>query len=902
MDYNSLDINSTWGAEAPKIEANFAKTSTELIRLSAATSTLAVIPVFKDPVPTFSALATTYPAPLQGWSAMVEDVGVIYQYNGMAWASTGLSNFPTNVATLSDLELLAETTNMLKIQSGLNLINPFTVVDGYYINIANGVLVASNTYGTSDYIKVEAGKVYTGVNNKSATSTFRNVGFYDVGKNFISGIDAITKTFTTPNNAAFVRVTMFSSVSNAAFSYDQYALFLGSTAIWVAFSTALALNYSKATENKTDTELAIVKDIKNSVLGITDQFMNAKNVTEGITLVDVMGSNIANPENVLFGKLVDDTNGTIISTGVASNYDTFDFIPVIGNISYKGLSSTNALQYFRKGAYYDANKVYISGFDSLATFTTPTLAKYVRLSVMNTAVGYNIANVGLFLSSITVFEPYLGGTDYKINPLKTHLKSNTSIATINDVKELSKQTVNGALRFIKSGNSVTFIFDKGNIGFNLMSGGNGIANFISTAFKDVVNTNSDDVAPVHIMNTTLGANHAQPYNRATINAAHGLTNSSVGTAWTHSNGNIYYIIEIVSATVLGFLSTPTGTREDFVFTPIPTGTITRNGITLTISGVTGYQFYGAGLMDHSVKVMSNGLEEITTDGEMSANYVDVVERYTVKNYVDILNNLIASAGAATPQYIGSPMITFENTYRFLPNGSTIVISNVVANQNMKFQDCMFSQADKIMSAGTVKYYVPNSLPISTYDFRKPLSVDWSGSIPAIYFTNAYWADANNPVNRVVQYYNNTGFVLGFLKDYGVGRALKDYTSASFEIRNNTGKVYPHGVDSGKMGTVMLKDKIYSAVMYRSFTDLSATKVGNRMSMFNFPFNDAEYVILDYSGSMLDHVIINDSLNAKRIEVMESVNTALITDTYNNGFYVQANYSDNQTCFIVLKIK
>lgn len=103
ITYNNIPTTGKWGDAVSPIEDNFSRTSIELARLDVATSTLAVIPTFKDPVPTFNALATTYPTPENGWSAMVEDVGFIYQYNGTAWANTGLTAFPTDVLRVTDL-------------------------------------------------------------------------------------------------------------------------------------------------------------------------------------------------------------------------------------------------------------------------------------------------------------------------------------------------------------------------------------------------------------------------------------------------------------------------------------------------------------------------------------------------------------------------------------------------------------------------------------------------------------------------------------------------------------------------------------------------------------------------------------------------------------------------------
>lgn len=73
--------------------------------------------IYKNPVANFAALATTYPDPVKDWAAMVEDEGVIYCYNGSAWASTGLKAFPEDVLTASEQGL----SEIQKEQSRSNL-------------------------------------------------------------------------------------------------------------------------------------------------------------------------------------------------------------------------------------------------------------------------------------------------------------------------------------------------------------------------------------------------------------------------------------------------------------------------------------------------------------------------------------------------------------------------------------------------------------------------------------------------------------------------------------------------------------------------------------------------------------------------------------------------------------
>ena len=161
------------------------------------------------------------------------------------------------------------------------------------------------------------------------------------------------------------------------------------------------------------------------------------------------------------------------------------------------------------------------------------------------------------------------------------------------------------------------------------------------------------------------------------------------------------------------------------------------------------------------------------------------------------------------------------------------------------------------------------------------------------------ADTNNPINRIVTYGDNFGFALGFLP-FGVGKNLLQYTDATFELRNNTGKIYPIGVNSGKVGTTLAANQVYSAVMFRSLIDYSL-RHGARMSCYTIPFNNETYVYIDYSATMSDKVVLNDSYNGKKIEIIERTNANLMTDVYNGGFYINANYVEGETCYVVLKI-
>lgn len=111
ITYNNVPTTGNWGNSADVTNDNFLKTGAELTRLDAATSSLSIGLTFRESVGTFDDLATTYPTAEKGWASLVEDEGFIYQFDGAEWNNTGLTAFPSDIATLEDLENKADKIN-----------------------------------------------------------------------------------------------------------------------------------------------------------------------------------------------------------------------------------------------------------------------------------------------------------------------------------------------------------------------------------------------------------------------------------------------------------------------------------------------------------------------------------------------------------------------------------------------------------------------------------------------------------------------------------------------------------------------------------------------------------------------------------------------------------------------
>nr|UVM82165.1 MAG: hypothetical protein [Bacteriophage sp.] len=695
----------------------------------------------------------------------------------------------------------------------------------------------------------------------------------------------------------------------------------GTTKITVGESEAVfwfAVSYKSAPGDPTKQDIYTVpkglEDITTALESMQESIVNIEKVTDNFEVVEKISKlNLLNPDLYIHGVYIDAEN-------VLREYPALSvsgFIPVVAGQQYRifGMSSNGEQGYARYVNFYTGAQEHIPGTQVglVSTVTIPEGCKYIRCSNYNglppsTTFIYDLSNTGVMLGASPTFEKYF-------LEKAIHYDNGQSFTEKNELTLVNKSDIQQAISGMGGNSKLTVEFANPGItvkrGSDYIAGtlnkyaannpnyaGNPMFNFVKWRIGIAMSTSIDDVAPMHVQNTTIGANHAQPCMIGTINA-HGKDNTAIGTEWTHTNGTKFYIMRIVDENKIVFLSENTGTPENQTFVNLSTGTLTNGSQTMTVSAVASTQLFES-VFNVKQKVLQNGVTEITEAQTFGCDFVDVVEEYDIVNTAEVLNNIIARAGqTGNPVYTSNPMIHVENIYRFLPNLSVVVTTNVIANQTVKMNDIMFSQASPVGTPLGTKYYAPNSLPVAGYDFRKPLTVRWSSSVPSIYFTSSNWADADNPVNRIVQIAPAVGFALGFLKAAGVGKDLKTFTGRTFELRNTSGKVYPHGVDSIAQGDTLTPGKMYTAVMYRCFFDVR--QPANRLSMYNCTFNGAEYVFVDYSATTLDRVVVDAALDGKQIEVVEAKNAELKTDVYNNGFYVNATYVEGETCFIVVKI-
>jgi len=654
--------------------------------------------------------------------------------------------------------------------------------------------------------------------------------------------------------------------------------------------------------------------VAQNVEGLTESIATSNNALskartseeklEAITVQKSESGNRLNPGFKVPNSLINFADGSWTTAGAASSYNGLDKIKLKASTNYSFLKNNNTALVVRQACFFDIDGVYKNAYNiqnSFSNFTSPPFECYIKASIIKTQ-GEDFTIMGL-VESGQVWVPYSFYNDFALsNQKETALKANDLVATIQDVKNLVSSTGSGFKFRIDPFGNMT-INDGSN---NIIAGqiankkgfaGNDIFNFVQSSFKGVTVGSADDAAPMHILNTTLGGNHGYNHYHATI-ANHGLTNIDLYKEFTQGTTK-FYPIRIIDTNKIAFIS-ENKSGSDFVynFTALDIGTITLGTTDFTITAVTSEQLYPSSGIVRLETFIDNRKITVPTSPQIltgSAKTIKIAEEYSIYNTSNMITRGKARAGQdLPPSMVGDTVASVRNVYSF-EGYSCVVDTEVLFEQPVAFTDIMGNQAVRI--GFDPLYYLPNSLPINGVDLRKPYKIPISSSNPSI-FIPVNNNDPLNPPDRLIQYYGDCGFMLAYLPGYN------DYskTGRLFEIRGNSGKTYPHTYESSKIGNSTSENQYLNCTLIRVYTDLSLSRKDGRMSYFVGYKDDETFIWIDYSASMFDNIFIDiPKLNGKKINIIQSKNTTLVSKTFNQGLIVNATYVEGETAFLVIKI-
>lgn len=329
---------------------------------------------------TLTALQTAHPTGTTG-IYIVASTGHWFYWNGSVWADGGAYQS----TTLADRSVLVEKTDF--ITTGKNKFDKTKRAVGYRIYEVDGTLAVASTYDTSDYIPVKSGDVIT------ISTKCRYYAFYNTSKTFISAV----------NNSSYNTVTI-TAPSDGYLRFTTGTAFVDTSQVELN-SSATTYEAFKYVIDKIKVEGTNITNKSIDNINIKDETLTEDKVNPASNIVvKKVGKNIININNLVSGYYISYLDGL---PKVGASYSYADYIKIKPSATYAYSSSGGSLQQL---AYYDENKVFISGNaggTSPITLTTPSNARYMRVTVTNAYKNFNLQiEEG---STPTTYEPYQVG-------------------------------------------------------------------------------------------------------------------------------------------------------------------------------------------------------------------------------------------------------------------------------------------------------------------------------------------------------------------------------------------------------------------------------------------------------------------------------------------------------------
>lgn len=231
------------------------------------------------------------------------------------------------------------------------------------------------------YIPVSKNDVlYFSANNEP--THYSTGAFYDAQKKFISG-------FGNPNNNNNNNITVTSD-GYARFSFDskkeKLQIEKGSRTAYVPYG-----------------ELKVKAEVDNIKEDVTNIKVDVTKIRTEVTKIQEDHTNLFNKDTVTKGAVLTE-NGYFDSS--FSGWDSSDYIPVKPGMTLYFSSNELPIGVASTGAYFDADKKYLSGINNEPTvLTVPDGAYYLRFS-KNEGLGDALNTLKIEQHGITKFTPY----------------------------------------------------------------------------------------------------------------------------------------------------------------------------------------------------------------------------------------------------------------------------------------------------------------------------------------------------------------------------------------------------------------------------------------------------------------------------------------------------------------
>lgn len=426
----------------------------------------------------------------------------------------------------------------------------------------------------------------------------------------------------------------------------------------------------------------------------------------------------------------------------------------------------------------------------------------------------------------------------------------------------------------------------------------------------------DDICPANMNGSYIGGNHGWNHTVIVNAPSHGKTIADVGAEYKDSgqSNKKFYILRIIDADSLLMISENGGSEQSYPFYSfaLPVGPLVysangNSGSNIVVSSTQNLgNFYGSCSEAKYTLVGDNG--RIIDDGIYNVKEFSLIEEYDILDLPSVVNALYSNrpSGGYAEQPVFQNLSGVQKlahrsvSYKFLPNGTCVVGTSLFAYKNLALS---FDGVVQSINGGN-KMYVPKLKPYVhdgvTYDFA---NIENWASFYGQTFPNTYWENVNNAPDRAVNFSTSSkmSIMLGYILDRGVETDRKTICASGHGALYlaSSLKLYPMALSDDR---TMTPGDNYSVVAYRAVTNIEKNPNG-RTNYAAVKVNNETFVFVDYHGSLIDILPIQDDWIGKKIAVVEKTDniTLLTTDCVGGPIGVQSAATSSSYGYIVLKL-
>lgn len=409
----------------------------------------------------------------------------------------------------------------------------------------------------------------------------------------------------------------------------------------------------------------------------------------------------------------------------------------------------------------------------------------------------------------------------------------------------------------------------------------------------IIANGTDNIAPIHVMNSVVGANHGYFYTRLKC-TSHGKTSDDIGSVYTNGASEVV-IMSIVSDDYINLSQRATNGAVQVGSYSHVSGGVNNGGLVLEESVISS-QFYPC-YQNYSLKVYVDDLLINERTGKWQfKDKVVLSESYEILEKNDIMEHIISTGNYNVSGKEG--VVLVNNSYEFDLYGGCTIYADWLFMKSVPVYRIAGLQEQKTMAEN---YYIPKVKAYGDYDYAmiEPSNKTQLNGDETQTFTPDKYESADSIPDRVI----------GINGDHAIATGLLPVSSASasnrpincereaLSITGSTAKIYHRVV--AKNDHISEVGEHYSAIMYRNLM----IKPDNGTAAYVVRTRGGDFLYFDWHNISETQVLdVPAEFAGREFDVVESRNATQSSDELLDSKMVVNIDSIDDYSYLVIKVK